>query len=168
MLKIIFHHNYHQFVHLQLEGNISQIVTLVANSSITFIATATIASNQVGTINNKLKTKQSNINSNVENNSAQDSDEITISADIQVTKSNGVTQVIPEKNKNYTVYVVNLGLSNISSNILTITDIFDSSIIEGISSWQCVATGSATCGSGSSGSVKILNILMLKSRKDKH
>jgi uncharacterized repeat protein (TIGR01451 family) len=70
--------------------------------------------------------------------------------DLGVTKSNGVTSVVPGTTTTYTLVVTNAGPSDATD--ATVTDVFDPAKFDvaGIT-WTCAATGAASCGITSSG-----------------
>jgi uncharacterized repeat protein (TIGR01451 family) len=76
------------------------------------------------------------------NNQASDTSGLARVANLEVTKSNGLTEVVPGTALTYLVTVRNQGPSNVSG--VTVTDTFPAALT-GIG-WTCTAAGGATCG----------------------
>src|SRR4029079_13133770 len=75
------------------------------------------------------------------NNSATDTDTITSSADLSVTKSDGKTSVDAGVSNSYSVVVTNGGPSNVSG--ATVTDTFPAAFTG--ASWQRLASRGSSC-----------------------
>ncbi|HAF24067.1 MAG TPA: hypothetical protein DCK93_14370 [Blastocatellia bacterium] len=97
-------------------GNISETVTMPAGSSVTYKAAGKISSSATGTLSDTATvTAPSGVtDSNPANNSATDTDTITVKADLKVTVTDGKTATIPGAKDTYTIVVTNAGPSNVT------------------------------------------------------
>jgi uncharacterized repeat protein (TIGR01451 family) len=77
--------------------------------------------------------------------SATDSTSLVPTADLSVTKSNGVTSAVPGEQATYTITVRNSGPSAASG--VTVTDAIPASLL--YATWTCSATGGSNCASAS-------------------
>jgi uncharacterized repeat protein (TIGR01451 family) len=83
------------------------------------------------------------------NNSATDTDTITQSADLAITKTDGVTSVVAGGSVTYTITASNAGPSNASG--ATVADTLPAILTGG--TWTCVAAGGGTCTASGSGNI---------------
>ncbi len=74
------------------------------------------------------------------NNSATDSDTLTPSADLSITKTDGVTTATPGGSVTYTITASNAGPSNATG--ATVADTFPASLT---CTWTCGGAGGGTC-----------------------
>ena len=82
-------------------------------------------------------------------------DEIPITADLQITKTDGKTSVLRGEQIRYTIVVSNPAGPDPVTNV-TIADSFSSVTgLSGTINWTCTTSGGATCGGSSSGSGNI-------------
>ena len=107
-------------------GNINDAVTLPMGGRIVYTVTATISPTATGTLNNTATIMPPSTVSdpNPGNNTSIDSTSLTASADLRITKSDGVTSVGPGGNVTYTIRVTNDGPNPVTG--ATITDNFES------------------------------------------
>ncbi len=131
-------------------GNLSETVTLPANSSITYLVTGTIDPSAVGNLVNTatVTAPPDVVDTNPANNSATDTDTLIPNVDLAVTKSNGVTSVEPNDVLTYEITVTNSGPSDVVGAQLQ--DTFPSGLI-GInytSTAQGGASGNTATGTG--------------------
>ena len=87
---------------------------------------------------------------NTANNSATDTDSVTaapITADLAVTKSDGVTELLPGRVTTYTIAVTNHGPNAVTG--ATLTDTAPPGLTFG--NWTCVATAGSSCVAGGAG-----------------
>jgi len=82
------------------------------------------------------------------NNSATDIDTLTPQADLSITKTDGVTAVLPGGSVTYTIVASNAGLSNATG--ATVTDTFPASLA---ATWTCVGTLGGTCTAAGAGNI---------------
>src|ERR1022692_1113675 len=125
-------------------GNINDTVNLPTGGTITYTLQANIASNATGNlVNTATVTAPSGVTDpNVSNNSATDIDSITTfaaDADLAITKTDGVTSVIPGGTTTYTIVVSNAGPSAANGAVFTDPAVANLSVT------------SVTCGRPSSG-----------------
>jgi uncharacterized repeat protein (TIGR01451 family) len=139
-------------------GNISDKVTMPADSSITYIATGTISAAATGTLSNTATvTVPSGVTDpDVSNNSAKDTDTITVKADVKVTVTDGKSAVVAGQKNNYTITVTNSGPSN--ANGVIVRDSFPS-VFTGVT-FTATQTGGAS-GFTPSGSGNISDTVTL-------
>src|SRR6185369_13732828 len=82
------------------------------------------------------------------NNSATDTDTLAASADLAITKTDGVTTAIPTGSVTYTIVASNSGPSDATG--ATVADTFPASLT---CTWTCVGAGGGTCTASGSGNV---------------
>src|SRR4029077_11571164 len=82
------------------------------------------------------------------NNSATDSDALGASADLAITKTDGVTTATPGGSVTYTITASNAGPSNAPG--ATVADTFPASLT---CTWTCVGAGGGTCTASGSGNL---------------
>ncbi|MDJ0826439.1 MAG: autotransporter domain-containing protein [Rhodobacter sp.] len=127
-------------------ASITDTLSLPASSSVTYTATCAIDPSATGTLSNSA-TATASINDLVPtNNSAADTNTVlTPSADVSVSKTDGVTSAIPGGSLTYTIVAANAGPSNDPSVVFA--DTFPSELS---CTYGSVAGGGAT-GNSSSG-----------------
>ena len=115
---------------ISASGNISDTVRMPSGSKITYKATGKVSSAATGTLSNTatVAAPAGVIESNPANNSATDSDTITLKADLKVTVTDGKTSVVAGTVDTYTIIVSNSGPSVVAgaSVIDTFPDSFAS------------------------------------------
>ena len=128
-------------------GNINQSVVLPVGGAVTYTASCTISAAATGTLSNTA-TVASAINDPVPgNNSATDSDTLTRSGDLSITKTNGASTSTPGGSTTYTIVASNAGPSNMTG---TVADTFPASLT---CTWTCVGAGGGTCTAAGSGNI---------------
>lgn len=83
---------------------------------------------------------------NTANNSASDTDAVTLTADLQITKTDNSTDYVANALKTYVITVTNFGPSDVtgaSVTDLTLTNATNSNLAG--STWSCSGTGGASC-----------------------
>ena len=135
-------------------GNLSESLSVPAGSSMTYTLVCAIDSAATGTLNNTASITGS-FDSVPANNSATDSDTLVASADVSITKTNGVTESVPGTSTTYTVVASNAGPSN--DPAVAIADTLPSELS---CTWTSVAAGGAS-GSAGSGSGSLSETLSL-------
>ena len=133
-------------------GNINDTINMPSGSKITYTAKGKLSSAATGNLSNTATvTKPANMpDPNTANNSATDSDTITLKADLKVTVTDGKTAAVAGTTNTYTITVTNLGPSNVSSAV--ISDSFPTSFTS--VTYTATQTGGAT-GFTASGSGNI-------------
>ncbi|MBP6821675.1 MAG: DUF11 domain-containing protein, partial [Acidobacteria bacterium] len=132
-------------------GNINDTVNLPAGGSVTYTVTANISASATGTLSNTatVATGGGVTDPTPGNNSATDSDTLTPSANLGITKTNGVTSVTAGNSVTYTIVASNAGPSNAPGS--TVADTFPATIT-GVN-WTCVGAGGGTCPASGSGNI---------------
>ena len=95
------------------------------------------------------------------NNSATDSDTLGASADLAITKTDGVTTATAGGSVTYTITASNAGPSNATG--ATVADTFPASLT---CTWTCVGAGGGTCTASGSGNIN--DTVNLPSRRQRH
>ncbi len=131
-------------------GNINDTVNLPAGSSVTYTANCTIASSATGTLSNTatVSAPAGVPDPTTANNSATDTDTLAPSADLAITKTDGVTTATPGGSVTYSITASNAGPSNATG--ATVADTFPASLT---CSWTCAGAGGGTCSSPGSGNI---------------
>src|SRR5204863_8799489 len=101
-------------------GNIKNTVTMPPGSSITYKASGKLSAAATGTVSDTASvTAPSGISdSNLANNSATDTDNITIQADLKVTVTDGKASATPGTQDIYTIVVTNVGPSKATGAVI--------------------------------------------------
>ena len=126
-----------------VSGNINDTVDLPAGGSVTYTASCGIAASATGTLSNTATASSSVTDPNPANNSATDSDTLTPQADLAITKTDGVTTVVPGGSVTYTIVASNAGPSNAPGT--SVADTFPASLT---CNWTCAGSGGGTCTAG--------------------
>ncbi|MEM1334983.1 MAG: hypothetical protein AAGG08_16155, partial [Actinomycetota bacterium] len=123
-------------------GDIGDTLNLPLEASVTYTATCDIAEDASGTLSNTATVTSTLVQeSDSASNSASDRDNLRATADAQVTKTNGVTEVFAGLQTTYTIVATNLGPS--ASTDFFIDDTFDPSVLENCT-YTSLAAGGAT------------------------
>jgi uncharacterized repeat protein (TIGR01451 family) len=101
-------------------GKINDTVTMPTGSVITYKATGKVNSAATGTLSNTATvTASSGVpDPNTANNTATDSDTITLSADLKVSVNDGKTATVAGRMNTYTIVLTNGGPSNVSGAVI--------------------------------------------------
>ena len=131
-------------------GNINETVNLPAGGSVTYTASATISAAASGTLSNTASVAAPGgvTDPAPGNNSATDTDTFAASADLAITKTDGVTTATPGGSVTYTITASNAGPSNAPG--ATVADIFPAALT---ATWTCVGAGGGTCTASGSGNI---------------
>ncbi len=131
-------------------GNINDTVNLPAGGSVTYTASCTIAAAATGTLSNTATvTAPAGVTDPTPgNNSATDTDTLGASADLAITKTDGVTTATPGGTVTYTITASNAGPSNATG--ATVADTFPASLT---CTWTCVGAGGGTCTASGTGNI---------------
>ena len=102
-------------------GNLFDVVTIPASSSLTYTVNATVGPSATGTLTNTatVTTPAAFPDTNPANNTATDTNAITTQADLLLAKSTTTTSVMPGADINYTITVRNAGPSSAQNVVLT-------------------------------------------------
>ncbi len=131
-------------------GNINGTVNLPAGGSVTYTASCTVSAAATGTLSNTATvTAPGGVTDPTPgNNSATDTDTLGASADLAITKTDGVTTATPGGSVTYTITASNAGPSNATG--ATVADTFPASLT---CTWTCVGAGGGTCTASGSGNI---------------
>ena len=124
-------------------GNINDAVNLPAGGSVTFTAVCSIAPGATGSLANTATVTSATSDPNAGNNSATDTDTLTPSGDLAITKTDGTGNATPGGSTTYTIVASNAGPSNVPS--ATVADTFPAVLT---CTWTCVGAGGGTCTAG--------------------
>jgi uncharacterized repeat protein (TIGR01451 family) len=125
-------------------------VNLPVGGSVTYTASCAISASATGTLSNTATvTAPGGVTDPTPgNNSATDTDTLAASADLAITKTDGVTTATPGGSVTYTITASNAGPSNATG--ATVVDTFPASLT---CSWTCVGAGGGTCTPSGSGNI---------------
>jgi uncharacterized repeat protein (TIGR01451 family) len=131
-------------------GNLNDSVNLPSGGSVTYTASCTISGAATGTLSNTATvTAPGGVTDPTPgNNSATDSDTLGASADLSITKTDGVTTATPGGSVTYTITASNAGPSNATSS--TVADTFPASLT---CTWTCAGLAGGTCTAAGSGNL---------------
>ncbi|HJU38172.1 MAG TPA: DUF11 domain-containing protein, partial [Tahibacter sp.] len=131
-------------------GNIGDSANLPAGGSVTYTASCAISAAATGTLSNTATVSAAGgvTDPTPGNNSATDSDTLGASADLSITKTDGVAAVTPGGSATYTIVASNAGPSNAPG--ATVADTFPASLT---CTWTCVGAGGGTCTAAGSGNI---------------
>lgn len=127
-------------------GTLDELVDLPAGSQVVFQISATLDAGAIGTLTQSAHVEPPADVTDPEsaNNSANDTDTILApSADLSLSKTDGVTSALPGGEVTYTLEVHNGGPSDIAG--ATVTDTFPADLT---CRWTCQAEGGALCAAG--------------------
>src|SRR5205823_4466189 len=131
-------------------NNISTTVSLPTGKSATFTAPGTLASSATGTLSNTASvTAPAGVTDAAGNNSATDTDPITLSSDLAITKNGSKTSVVAGTPDTYTIVVTNGGPSDVLGPSLP--DALPISFT-GVS-WTCASVGGSCAAASGSGNI---------------
>lgn len=127
-------------------GAINETVNLVPGSTVTYQFTCSIPLNAPpGTLVNTVTVTGTAPDPDLSNNQATDSDAIQAVADLQVSKTDGVSSVVAGGSTTYTVVVTHAGGAATVSDAVVVDN-----IPAGLScTWTCTAAGFASCAAAS-------------------
>ena len=131
-------------------GDISDTVNLPINGNVTYTANCAIAANASGSLSNTALVAATGAVSDPTpgNNSATDIDVLAPEANLSITKTDGVSSVVPGTSLIYTIVASNAGPSD--SPFSAISDNFPA----GLSCiWTCLGAGGGSCTAAGSGNI---------------
>lgn len=132
-------------------GNINDTVNLPVGASVTYSATCGINPVATGTLVNTatITSPSGTPDLNSANNSATDTNSIVPSANLGITKTDGVSAAVPGGSVTYTITGSNAGPTSVTG--ATVADTFPASCVS--PSWTCVGAGGGTCTAAGSGNI---------------
>ncbi len=127
-------------------GDLAESVDLPSGTSVTFTAVGTVAAGAVGEL---INTATAAVTGGVadpdpDNNSATDTDEIFVEADLAITKTDGQEATGPDQEVTYTITVTNHGPQQVTD--AAVSDVFPDDLLD--VTWTCEGSGGATCTAG--------------------
>ncbi|MBV9492696.1 MAG: DUF11 domain-containing protein [Acidobacteria bacterium] len=131
-------------------GNINDTVNLPSGASVTYTSSCTISGAATGSLTNTatVTAPGGTTDPNPANNSATDIDALGASADLSITKTDGVTSVTPGGSATYTITASNAGPSNAPGS--TVADTFPAALT---CTWTCIGAGGGVCTASGSGNI---------------
>lgn len=129
-------------------GNINDTVNLPVGGSAVYTAVCPIAASATGTLSNTATVSSSVTDPTPANNSATDTDTLVPTADLGITKTDGVTTATPGGSVTYTLTASNAGPSNAPGS--TVADTFPAALT---CNWTCVGAGGGTCTASGAGNI---------------
>ncbi|HEV8579624.1 MAG TPA: carboxypeptidase regulatory-like domain-containing protein [Thermoanaerobaculia bacterium] len=131
-------------------GNVNDTVNLPAGGSVTYTASCTISPSATGSLSNTATvTAPGGVTDPTPgNDSATDIDGLGATADVAVTKTDGVTTATPGGSVTYTITASNSGPSDAPGS--TVADTFPASLT---CTWTCAGAGGGTCTASGSGNI---------------
>ncbi len=131
---------------------INDAVNLPSGGSVTYTAACAISGAATGTLANTATVAVSGVTTdpNAANNTATDTNTITVaSADLAITKTDGVTQVAQGGSTTYTITATNAGPDGATG--ATVADTFPAGCAT--VTWTCVGAGGGTCAASGTGNI---------------
>ena len=126
-------------------GNIAEIaMTFPVSASVTYTATCDIAANATGTLANTATVASATTDPSAGNNSATDTDTLTVQFDLAITKTDGQTSINAGSATTYTIAVANSGPSTATG--ATVADTFPADLVGPV--WTCAASPGSSCAAG--------------------
>jgi uncharacterized repeat protein (TIGR01451 family) len=128
-------------------GNINTKVDLLVNGTATFLLTGTVNPSATGTVTNTAKEEMPGgaVDTNPNNDTATDTNQLTPQADLSITKTNGVNTVIAGMNTTYSIVVRNNGPSAVTN--APVSDTIPANLTN--ATWTCIASNGSSCGAAS-------------------
>jgi uncharacterized repeat protein (TIGR01451 family) len=116
-------------------------------AAVTYTASCTISPSATGSLVNTATVTSAALDPDPANNSATDIDTLTPSADLTITKTDGITAT-PGGAVTYTIVASNAGPSSVTG--ATVADTFPGVLT---CTWTCVGAASGTCTAAGSGNI---------------
>jgi uncharacterized repeat protein (TIGR01451 family)/CSLREA domain-containing protein len=129
-------------------GNINDSVNLPSGGSVTYTASCSISAAATGSLANTATVSSAVIDPNPGNNSVTDTDTLTPTADLAITKTDGSPTAIPGSSTTYTITASNAGPSNVTG--ATVADTFPATLT---CTWSCLGAGGGTCTAAGAGNI---------------
>ncbi|MGD9583865.1 MAG: proprotein convertase P-domain-containing protein [Lysobacterales bacterium] len=130
-------------------GNISDAVNLPAGGSVTYTAACPISAAATGSLSNTATVSSAIGDPTPANNSATDTDTLVASADVAVTKTDGLATAGPGQTLNYSIVASNAGPSNAPS--VTVSDTQPAACAS--FTWTCSGAAGGSCTAAGSGNI---------------
>ena len=142
-------------------GNaINTTVTLSPVGTVTFVVTATVVASAAGVIANTatIAAPVGVTETSSGNNTATDTTSVTPTADLIITKTDGLSSIAAGEADTYTIVVTNAGPSTITN--AAVSDTLPASLVG--ATWTCTASAGSSCATAS-GSGNVADLVTLTS-----
>jgi len=128
-------------------GDVGTTVNLPVGGMATFTVSATVAAAATGSLANTatVMPPAGATDPTPGNNAATDTDTLTPTADLSITKTDGQASAVPGQGVTYTIVASNAGPSAVTGAM--VTDTMPAALT--LVSWTCVGSAGGSCGSGS-------------------
>ena len=132
-------------------GSIDGLVTVAPASTVTFVLTADVSFGATGRLTNTatVGAPTGSIESNSDDDTSTDSDDLTPQVDLAVVKSDGAVSVTPGNPTAYTIVVTNAGPSSVSG--ARVADVLGSTLTS--ATWTCAASVGSSCPASGTGDI---------------
>ena len=132
-------------------GNLSDSVSLLNSGTASYSVTATISSGATGTLVNTATVTGPTgvIDDNAGNNTDTDTDDLTLQADLSITKTDGASEKTPGTPVTYTIVVTNNGPSDVTG--ASVADTIPGALSN--AAWTCVASSGSSCTASGTGDI---------------
>ncbi len=132
-------------------GSINDTVNLPAGATVTYTVSATVSATATGSLTNTATVALPGgvTDPTPGNNSATDTDALSPTADLSITKTEGATTYTPGGTAVYTIVVASAGPSAVTG--ATVSDPLPFGITT--ASWVCSASAGSTCASSGTGAI---------------
>ena len=124
-------------------GNIGQTVVVAAGGTVTFSATCRVRNSATGSVVNVATVSYAN-DPSTGNNSATDTDGLGPTADLSISKTDGLASINPGASTTYSIVVTNPATSAVSD--VAVADTFPATLT---CTWTCAASSGGSCQSAS-------------------
>ncbi|MEM1181382.1 MAG: DUF11 domain-containing protein, partial [Acidobacteriota bacterium] len=130
-------------------GDINDTVTLLETETVTYTAICLISSSaSPGTLSNTASITSAATDPDTSNNDSTDTNLLVPTADVSITKTDGLTNAAPGDSLTYTLVASNAG--PMATFNTTVTDTFPSDLS---CTWTCSATAGSSCGTAGTGDI---------------
>jgi uncharacterized repeat protein (TIGR01451 family) len=135
-------------------GDLAVPVTLAPGGSATFTVTANVDPTASGTLSNTatVTPPPGTTDPDPSNDTATDDSTLTPTADLSVTKTDGVADAVPGTSLTYTIVAANAGPSTVADAL--VADVFPAGFTG--AAWTCAPAGGAVCPVSGSGDLAAL------------
>ncbi len=132
-------------------GDVAESVDLPVGGSVTFLATCSIPSSETGSIENTatVAPPAGVVDANAGNDTSAVSVPLQPTADLAISKTDGLSVVVPPDSLTYTIEVHNAGPSDVTA--AEVTDLFPGELSS--VQWSCVAGLGASCAAAGAGDI---------------
>ncbi len=129
-------------------GNIADSADLISGGTATYTASCNIDPAATGTLVNTVTVSSTNADPNMADNTATDSNTLTPTSDLAISKTDGAASSVPGTTVTYTIVATNNGPSDSAG---TVTDNFPAALSN--CNWTCSASAGSTCTAAGAGNI---------------